>query len=175
MEKFKADLSVKMSFPFIEFYTDIIHPLLSSQTLAEKPQKINKISGSDIKPNETIYYGIDGDNTGSILEELFFASTDEAKFKKLSKSITEAINKISRFIKTTSENNSIIFEAGDDILVKGYLDEEKLKNIQKIYAETTSGLTCSIGYGRSFQEVYLALKLAKTQPGKSSIIGIEFS
>ena len=175
MEKFKADLSVKMSFPFIEFYTDIIHPILSSQFLAENPQKIKNISSSDIKPTETIYYGIDGDNTGSILEELFFASTDEAKFKKLSKSITAATNEISKFIKNTSKNNSIIFEAGDDILFKGYLDEQKLKNIQNIYTNITSGLTCSIGYGRSFQEVYLALKMAKTQPGKNSIIGIEFS
>ena len=50
-----------------------------------------------------------------------------------------------------------------------------LKNIQKIYKSTTSGLTCSIGYGRSFQEVYLALKLAKTQPGKNSIIGIKIT
>ena len=30
-----------------------------------------------------------------------------------------------------------------------------------------------IGYGRSFREVYLALKLAKTEPGKNSIVGIE--
>ena len=101
-------------------------------------------------------------------------STSENKFKKISESIVKAINEISKFIRSNTKN-SVIFAAGDDLLFKGYIDEDMLKNIQKIYKSTTSGLTCSIGYGRSFQEVYLALKLAKTQPGKNSIIGIKIT
>jgi hypothetical protein len=173
MEKFKADLSVKMAFPYIEFYTDLVYPILSSNSFSENPKQIKNLSYSDISPSDTIYYGIDGDNTGSILEQLFLSSSDETKFKKLSESITKAIDKIYNFIRSDSKKSSIVFKAGDDILFKGCLNEEKLKAIQEIYYETTSGLTCSIGYGKSFQEVYLALKLAKTKPGKNSIVGVE--
>ena len=60
-----------------------------------------------------------------------------------------------------------------DLLFKGNLQEDMLLEIQAMYSKSTPGLTCSIGYGRSFQEVYLALKLAKTKPGKNAIVGIE--
>jgi hypothetical protein len=145
---------------------------LSGNTDTVKPKQIKRISDADIKSGETLYYGLDGDDTGSILEELFLSSSDEIKFKKLSKSIALAISKVSSFISSKSKN-SIVFEAGDDLLFKGYFNEDTLKYMQKMYYDTTSGLTCSIGYGRSFQEVYLALKLAKTQPGKNSIVGID--
>ncbi|EAZ91489.1 mCpol domain-containing protein [Crocosphaera chwakensis] len=177
-EKFKAELSVIMAFPFIDFYTDIVYDALSKSKLTKKPQKIRKLTDNDILPEEELYYGLDGDDTGKILEELFLACSDEAKFRKSSKQITKAISKIAGFIRKTLNQNSIIFEAGDDLLFKGNLGKEILLEIQAMYSQltsgiTTSGLTCSIGYGRSFQEVYLALKLAKTQPGKNAIVGIE--
>lgn len=174
VEKFKADLSVSMSFPFIEFYTEIVHPLLASGAPIEKPQKIRRLSLSDFLEG-TFYYGLDGDNTGAILEDLFLSSSDEGRFRKLSKSVTKAINEISKFIQDNSAQNSVVFEAGDDILFKGNFNEHALKTMQQMYRDRTSGLTCSIGYGRSFREVYLALKLAKTTPGKNSIAGVEFS
>lgn len=177
-ERFKADLALKMSFSFIEFYIDVIYPILlsdnSSDPVIQHPKKVNIITLSDINQSEILYYGLDGDNTGQALEELFVNSTSEDKFKKISESIVKAINEISKFIRSNPKN-SVIFAAGDDLLFKGYMDEDMLKNIQKMYESTTSGLTCSIGYGRSFQEVYLALKLAKTQPGKNSIIGIKIT
>ncbi|NJN07775.1 MAG: mCpol domain-containing protein [Richelia sp. SL_2_1] len=40
--------------------------------------------------------------------------------------------------------------------------------------DCTKELTCSIGYGSSLTETYLALKIAKTKPGKNSIVGIQF-
>ena len=146
----------------------------SSDPVIQHPKKVNIITLSDINQSEILYYGLDGDNTGQALEELFVNSTSEDKFKKISESIVKAINEISKFIRSNPKN-SVIFAAGDDLLFKGYMDEDMLKNIQKMYESTTSGLTCSIGYGRSFQEVYLALKLAKTQPGKNSIIGIKIT
>ncbi|MGK7880669.1 MAG: mCpol domain-containing protein [Crocosphaera sp.] len=175
-EKFKAELSVIMAFPFIDFYTDIVYDALSKSKLTKKPKKIRKLT--DILPEENLYYGLDGDDTGKILEELFLACSDEAKFRKSSKQITEAISEIARFIRKKVGKKSVIFEAGDDLLFKGNLENQILLEIQTMYSQLTSGiitsgLTCSIGYGRSFQEVYLALKLAKTQPGKNSIIGIE--
>ncbi|MEH2193568.1 MAG: mCpol domain-containing protein [Nostoc sp.] len=173
LEKFKAELSVKMAFPFIEFYTDIVHPLLSSGELSKEPKYMKKLSYAEIKPGETLYYGLDGDDTGKILEELFLACSDESSFRKLSKDVANAISRIAKFVTDQLGKNAIVFEAGDDLLFKGNLQEEMLLEIQAMYSQLTPGLTCSIGYGRSFQEVYLALKLAKTQPGKNAIVGIK--
>jgi minimal CRISPR polymerase domain len=175
VERFKAELSVKLSFPFIEFYTDIIFPLLSCNSSVQKPKQIQLISDKDIKQDDIFYYGIDGDNTGSILEELFISATenDENKLEKMSKSVEKAISEITKFARDKYKKTKIIFNAGDDLLFKGKINGEDLKKMQEIYYEQTDGLTCSIGYGRSFQEVYLALKLAKTQPGKNGLVGIQ--
>ncbi|MDP5016068.1 MAG: mCpol domain-containing protein, partial [Dolichospermum sp.] len=138
-----------------------------------EPKHNKKLSYTYIALEENLYYGLDGDDTGKILEELFLACSDEASFRKLSKDITNAISKIAKVVTDELGKNAIVFEAGDDLLFKGNLPEEKLLEMQAIYSQSTPGLTCSIGYGRSFQEVYLALKLAKTQPGKNAIVGIE--
>ncbi|MEH2229998.1 MAG: mCpol domain-containing protein [Nostoc sp.] len=173
LERFKAELSVKLSFPFIEFYTDIVFPLLSLKSETQKQKQIKLISSNDIKLDDIFYYGLDGDDTGFILEELFVANSDQEKFKQLSQSVKNAISEIIKFLRERYKKSTIIFDAGDDLLFRGKVSEEDLKRMQEIYYETTSGLTCSIGYGRSFQEVYLALKLAKTQPGKNAVVGIQ--
>lgn len=174
IERFKADLAIKMAFPFIEFYTDIVHPILSANVSIEAPKKLRRLGSNDISDKEIVYYGLDGDNTGMVLEELFLSNSDENKFRKTSSSIARAISEISHFVRDEFGERAIVFEAGDDLFFKGNLKEESLKNFQRLYSDYTGGLTCSIGYGRSFQEVFLALKLAKTQPGKNTIIGIEF-
>lgn len=176
VEKFKADLSVKMAFPFIDFYTEIVHKALDPGATTAKPKQIKRLPELLAPPTATCYYGLDGDNTGSVLEELFYSNSDEKRFKILSDSIQEAITKISKLIREKSGNkNSVVFEAGDDLLFKGRFDHKLLEEMQKLYQLETAGLTCSIGYGFSFQEVYLALKLAKTQPGKNAIVGIELT
>jgi hypothetical protein len=173
LEKFKADLSVKMAFPFMEFYTDIVYPMLSNGVSIEKPKQIKRLTSPTTNKGDEFYYGLDGDNTGAILEELFLSSSDELRFRKLSQSVEEAIAKIGRLVRDNSAKKSaVIFAAGDDLLFRGFFDMNALQAMQQIYKDTT-GLTCSIGYGKSFQEVYLALKLAKTEPGKNSIVGIE--
>lgn len=73
-----------------------------------------------------------------------------------------------------NSKNKVIFAAGDDLLFRGYVDRELLSELQKIYTRE-SGLTCSIGYGRTLREVYVAMKLAKAEPGKSGIVGIELA
>jgi minimal CRISPR polymerase domain len=180
IERFKADLSVKMSFPFIEFYADIIYPLFNSGNYTEPPKKMKKLSGSDITPEATYYFGLDGDNTGLMLEELFMSACDDTTFQNTSKTIIGAIEDIKTHI--CKKEGKIIFAAGDNILFKAEIDEPTLRMLQQIYHSKTasltyslgSGLTCSIGYGKSLREVYLALKLAKLEPGKNSIVGIEF-
>ncbi len=52
------------------------------------------------------------------------------------------------------------------MLFKGTFNETALQDLQQIYQKITSGLTCSIGFGKTLQEVYLALKLAKAEPGE---------
>ncbi|MEN8444332.1 MAG: mCpol domain-containing protein, partial [Cyanobacteria bacterium J06555_13] len=91
----------------------------------------------------------------------------------------QAIKKIQRYIEDRAKDRNvkrpIIFNAGDDLLFKGYFSKAELEEMQKIYKEVTQqNLTCSIGYGWSFEEVYMAMKMAKAQPGKNSIVGIEF-
>jgi hypothetical protein len=173
IEKFKAELSVKMSFPFIEFYTDIVYSLLSASQPLTKTKSMKKLLDSDLVSGEVFYYALDGDDTGKKLEELFLSCSDENSFRKLSTNITRAIQNIAKLITDKLGKKAIVFDAGDDLLFKGNFTEELLVEMQTIYTNTTSGLTCSIGYGRSFQEVYLALKLAKSQPSKNSIFGIE--
>lgn len=176
VEKFKADLSVNMAFPFIEFYTEIVHNVLAADQTTEKPMRLKRLSDTDILPSTRLYYGLDGDNTGTVLEDLFCFSSDEKRFKALSDSIQKAIAKIGKLIREqTGDKNSVVFEAGDDLLFKGNFDRKSLEEMQAIYQTETAGLTCSIGYGSSFQEVYLALKLAKTQPNKNTIVGIQIS
>ncbi len=174
-ERFKADLSVKMSFIFIEFYMDIVHRLLASSNFVETPKKMvmKRLSSSDIIPGEILYFGLDGDDTGTRLEEMFLSARDDTVFKKMSESVTEAIKEIKKCIES-QKGCKVIFAAGDDILFKANFDEATLHSLQQIYQTKTSGLTCSIGYGKSFREVHLALKLAKLEPGKNSIVGIEF-
>ena len=173
IEKFKAELAVKMSFPFIEFYTDVVYPILAGDGSTESLKKIKRLSNQAIDANEIFYFGLDGDDTGSILEELFLSSYDEAAFKRMSHSITQAIDDMRKYIRSEISNSSIVFATGDDMLFKGPFDEQALQTLQQMYQRITSGFTCSIGYGKSLQEVYLALKLAKAEPGKNSIVGIE--
>jgi hypothetical protein len=172
LERFKADLAVKMAFPFIEFYTDIIYTILADETTT-KPRQIKNLLEASPEPGKKMYYGLDGDNTGQILEELFFSAKNENHFKKVSQSISKAIARIRNSIIAKAGKNSIVFEAGDDLLFTGDFSRDELESMQGIYSSETSGLTCSVGYGNSFQEVYLALKRAKTHPGKNSIVGIK--
>jgi hypothetical protein len=173
IERFKADLAVKMSFPFIEFYTDIIYPLLEVDNDLEQLKKIKRLSAANVKPDDILYFGLDGDDTGAILEELFLLACDETTFRKTSKAVSKAIDELTNCIKKSLPRGEIVFNAGDDILFKGILDVSMLEKLKEMYYDI-SGLTCSIGYGKTFREVYLALKLAKTEPGKNRIVGIEF-
>lgn len=173
LEKFKADLAVRMAFPFIAFYTDVVFDILANNTTVTKPHKVTELN--EPPSNGIVYYGLDGDNTGQVLEELFLFAKKETHFKKISRSITQAIAQIRKKIVEKSGKDAIIFEAGDDLLFRGTFSRSELEEFQSIYNSVTSGLTCSIGYGNSFQEVYLAMKLAKTVPGKNAITGASFS
>ena len=173
IERFKADLSLSMAFPFIQYYTDIVFEVLSDEVTIT-PGEIRSLNDSIPTGGEKMYYGLDGDDTGKLLEELFFSAKDDNHFTKISNSIKKAISEIRNKIKDKSGDKAIIFEAGDDLLFTGNFALNELESFQGIYNSSTSGLTCSIGYGKSLQEVYLAMKLAKSKPGKGVIIGAEY-
>jgi minimal CRISPR polymerase domain len=164
-----------MSFPFIAFYTDIVYEILSCGEDVIKPKKIAELNDPTPANGTVMYYGLDGDDTGQSLEELFLLSKNESHFKKVSQSITKGIAIIRTKIVQKAGRDSIVFEAGDDLLFKGSFSQKELEEFKGIYNSETAGLTCSIGYGNSFQEVYLAMKIAKTTPGKNSIVGAKFS
>lgn len=173
IEKFKADLSLKIVFPFIEYYTDVVYPLLNC--IEHKPIiGIKILSASELHSDTTWYYGLDGDDTGKKLEELFLNSTVENSFSEFSKLVSKATDNIATNIKKESNlKGPIIFNAGDDLLFKGSFTFAELEKFQEQYKGETKGHTCSIGFGKTFQEVYIALKIAKSQPGKEAIVGIE--
>ena len=173
VEKFKAELSVKMAFPYLEFYTNIIYPILSEKIEASGTEVLVDID-FETETGKMYYYALDGDDTGKTLENLFTNSTDEKKFKKTSEGIKKAITAISTDIKKLSSKDAIIFEAGDDLLFKGHFTMDELKRFQSIYSSETKGLTCSIGIGKTLLEVYLSLKLAKSQALKNSIKSLTF-
>lgn len=166
LEKIKAELSRRMAFPFIEYYTRVVAPIL------EKTPGRPSAPNAEAKSDSIYYFGLDGDFTGSFLENLFLSDESDEKFSELSQSVKVAINTVASKIKKEFGKQAVIFAAGDDILFKGPLDKKFLNEIKEIYANETNGLTCSIGVGKSLREVYLALKLAKSKPGKNNIVKI---
>jgi hypothetical protein len=174
LERFKAELALNMSFPFLDFYADIINPILSNTTpdLNLKSKQISQITTDELNSKKTFYFGLDGDNTGSILEGLFLSSgSNENGFRNMSKNVTNAIKKIAKKIRAA--NGKIIFDAGDDLLFKGSFDYKDLEDMKEIYHKETNGQTCSISFGSTLHETYLAMKIAKAHPGKNTIMGIE--
>lgn len=118
------------------------------------------------------YFGFDGDATGKYLELAFGdLEEDEKEVRERSKLVVEAIQAIKNIVcKETKNGKSIIFAEGDNVLFKEFYNLSLLKNIQKIYRDKT-GLSSSIGYGRTLKETTVAMRLAKEQQG-DSIVGI---
>ena len=81
-----------------------------------------------------MYFGLDGDNTGAILEDLFLAASDEKSFKRISEVVDKAIKEIVRIIRDRVPRSRIIFAAGDDILFKGCCDRSVLQSLQSLVA-----------------------------------------
>jgi len=161
-----------MSLEFIEFYTDIVYPSLEQLTL-ENAKEVIRYPTEPLS-NEEYYFGIDGDSTGACLEDLLVEEKKD-ELKKISKNISIALKKMGNYIKKVSKENEIIFQTGDDMLILGKLSFNDLVKIKQIYKDTTEILTCSIGFGKTSKDAYMALKLAKANPQKNMIKGIYFN
>jgi hypothetical protein len=169
IEKFKAELSITLSLEFIEFYTDIVYPSMEQLTFDNAREVIDYPKEPLV--DEDYYFGIDGDSTGACLEDLLVEEKKD-ELKQISKNISIALQKMGNYIKKVSKENEIIFQTGDDMLVRGRLSFDDLVKIKQIYKDTTETLTCSIGFGKTSKDAYMALKLAKANPQKNMIKGI---
>lgn len=173
-QKYKASLLLNMAFVFIEYYSQIVYKELKAAGKRKNNQQdeYNFSLLSEPVEHKTQFFGLDGDKTGSQLENLLLNNSSENKIKKFSKKIAEAVKGIEKYIKSKPDSE-VIFASGDDILFKGSFTGEELEHMKKFYEEKTGGETCSIAYGSSVREVLLAMKMAKIH--RNSIIGISLS
>ncbi len=177
LQKIKSNISMKLSLAFIEYYTDIVHPLLkgsNEETSLIKKDPIEIPPTRDIYKKE-YYFGLDGDDTGRALEKLLKDSLLEGELTGWSNDIKNAIARVKDFVNQDSEAH-IIFEAGDSLLFKGRFSRGQLEEMQGLYYNALGKkATCSIGFGLTLTEAYYALKFAKFREGKNAIVGIEWA
>ncbi|MBF0591547.1 MAG: mCpol domain-containing protein [Nitrospirae bacterium] len=167
----QSHLSGQLAITFIKFTINALLPFL------EQDGRIIEIQGVDHKQedNAIFYFGFDGDATGDYLETAFVMSgKDEEEVQMRSNILHKAIATLKKLIyKTTKDHKSIIFAEGDNILFKSKFDNTLLNEIQLAYKKET-GLSSSIGYGKTLRDVMIALRLAKAKNG-DSIVGISIS
>lgn len=118
------------------------------------------------------YFGFDGDSTGRYLGIAFGELLeDEEEVLRRSKSISNSIKQIKKIIyNKIKDSKSIIFAEGDNVLFKAKYNRDLLRMIQDKYTEIT-GLSSSIGFGKSLKEATIALRLAKARKG-NSLVGV---
>lgn len=172
LERYKAELATQLLFAFSDLYAEIVAPALN-QAVEDGPVRMNLLEGPET--SQSYYLGLDGDDTGLHVENEMLSAQSSDDVKRLSRRISGAIDAVCKQIRSSRcfSKNAIIVSAGDNVLFYGQPSLQLLKDLQHLYAVESDGLTCSIGYGKSLREVYLALKLAKTEPGKQGIVGIE--
>jgi hypothetical protein len=125
------------------------------------------------RPGTQYFFGLDGDDTGRELERLFQGGFDEESFSRFSTAVDSAIRAVSKQIKLTPISGEILFSSGDDILFKGNYSADAIEDLRATYNRIARGHTCSVGFGRTPKEAYIALKMAKATPGKDSVMGVE--
>ena len=156
-----------IAFAFLQFTTKTL-----SSFLDQNGQLVNvQILETPTDKNQTIFYfGFDGDSTGDYLE-MAFEKSNEDEVRQRSQIVHEVIGELKKLIyKATKYHKSVLFAEGDNILFKAPYQTSLLSDLQRIYKEKT-GLTGTIGYGKTLPEVALAMRLAKAQGG-GNIMGI---
>lgn len=156
-----------MTFAFLQFTTKTL-----SAFLDQKGQLVDiQILEAPIKDEQTVFYfGFDGDSTGDYLD-VAFGQSSEDEVRQRSEAVRKAISELRKLIcKETKDYKSILFAEGDNILFKAHYQVSLLNELQRIYRDKT-GLTGSIGYGKTLPEVALAMRLSKAKGG-DSVMGI---
>lgn len=165
-----AEIMTSLFFPFMRYYLKHIYPVLCDYEI-DRGKYITSIEElTSPVDQEIMYFGLDGDNIGVYLEE-GLSNNKEKDLSTLSNTISRTIKEIANRIKKDFQAE-VIFDSGDGLLFKAPFSEKILNFIKKTFEDRVQFSTCSIGYGPSTQEAYLALKLAKSKPGKNSVVGI---
>jgi minimal CRISPR polymerase-like protein len=174
IESVRARMAVEIFLCFLDYLDVLCQEGLPSQTKTQEPTPRERIR--DLKSESgggTFYFGLDGDDVGKVLEQMFSDDAKPSEFSAFSRTVETALAEVSKAAKKYPLRGEILFCAGDDLLFRGHYDEAALRQLQALFFKTSGGRTCSIGFGRTPRETYIALKIAKAQPGKNAIRGIE--
>ena len=118
---------------------------------------------------QSIYVAVDGDNVGASLERLMIVN-DVKMLREFSRDYEPRMrNLIQIFVQRFDAD--IIFYGGDNFLASFEQESSLQGQIQEICNDfkVASGQTVSAGLGESPREAYIALRLAKTKPGKGTV------
>lgn len=108
-----------------------------------------------------LFFGLDGDSIGRIIESLLIQNDTEA-IKKFSGKVVAALDEIQKLAE--EQKAEVLFCTGDSILIYGDMDESFGQEILKVFHKQTER-TASVGIGTSTAFTYLGLKLAKSRGG----------
>jgi hypothetical protein len=163
-------LSSYLAFTFLKFTIRVLSDFVDNSGNLLNVEVIDNLSAQEL--DIELYFGFDGDATGKYLEIAFGELLqDEEEVLRRSKSISEAVKQLKRMIcRETKNGKSVIFAEGDNVLFKAKYNLDLLRNIQEKYTEIT-GLSSSIGFGKTLKEATIAMRLAKARKG-NSIVGV---
>lgn len=163
----QSRLSSQLAFAFLQFTIKTL-----SAFLDQNGQLVDiQILEDPIEEDQTFFYfGFDGDSTGDYLD-MAFSQSSEDEVRQRSQVVCSAISELKKLIcKETRDHNSVLFAEGDNILFKARYQVSLLNELQRIYRDKT-GLTGTIGFGKTLPEVALAMRLSKAKGG-DSVMGI---
>ncbi len=170
--RIRARLSTELLFATAEYFRILdSRGLLQATDIDYTAQK--RTCAMEGVPGKRYFFGVDGDDTGHALEQLFHRSADGEEFARYSERISSAIEAVAAQAKRSPLGAMIRFCAGDDLLFEGEYNGSALRSLQDLYLKHTGGQSCSIGFGATPKEAYVALKMAKASIGKGRILGVE--
>jgi len=161
-----ADLASQLAMSFIHFATKAIGSFLG------RDGGLLKVEILEAEPEDqgaVFYFGFDGDSTGDFVERAFDDQGDEKEVMRRSQIIRHALHSLVGLIRREMhDDTAVIFAEGDNILFRGRYLQALITALQLKYREET-GLTSSIGFGKTPREVSVALHLAKARPGDACV------
>lgn len=165
-------LASYLAFTFLKFTIRILSDFVDN---SGDFLNIEIIDSSNLDLGKEFYFGFDGDATGKYLEIAFGELIeDEEEVLKRSKFISDSVKQIRKIISSTLKSQKAVFFAeGDNVLFKAQYNQDLLRAIQDKYTEMT-GLSSSIGFGKTLKEASIALRLAKARKG-NSIVGVNLN
>lgn len=167
-----AELRARLAVELILIVLDTLGSLEDSIATDAATKESHSLIADTLHPNENqdYYVGIDGDDIGLELQEYFADDAEASDFARFSNKISTATREVAKRAKELG--CKILFQAGDDIFFRGKYRSGMLEELQELFEER-AGQSCSIGFGPTPRDAYVAMKLAKARPGKRAIVGLE--